>query len=224
MAAGALPGPKGPPAGAVFRCAFFIPHDSNRLGRGSPAGVQERSGCQQTAGLQGHNGPEQSVVHYVSSLAAYYFLRKAHFAHGGKFMNNVQLIGRLTNDVDLKYTANNKAVATVTLAVNRTYKNQNGEREADFINLVLWGKVAENFSNWIKKGYLVAVTGAIRTRNYENQQGYRVYVTEVLVGAFQNLQPRDASNSGNGDYGHTSNGFAGSGFETLEISDDDLPF
>jgi single-stranded DNA-binding protein 3 len=140
-------------------------------------------------------------------------------------MNNVQLIGRLTNDVDLKYTANNKAVATVTLAVNRTYKNQNGEREADFINLVLWGKVAENFSNWIKKGYLVAVTGAIRTRNYENQQGYRVYVTEVLVGAFQNLQPRDTSNSGNGDYGHTSNGFAGSGFgETFDISDDDLPF
>jgi len=79
VAAGALPGPKGPPAGAVFRCAFFIPHDSNRLGRDSPAGVQERSGCQQTAGLQGHNGPEQSVVHYVSGSGCLLLFKESAF-------------------------------------------------------------------------------------------------------------------------------------------------
>ena len=145
------------------------------------------------------------------------------------FMNNVQLVGRTTTDAELRYTPNQKAVAGVTLAVNRDYKNANGEREADFIRLIIWGPSAENFANWIKKGYQVAVTGSIRTRSYDNQQGQRVYVTEVLVNSWQNLEPRRDNNGGNGqpvDNGFAPTGDFGSplGGNPMDISDDDLPF
>ena len=113
-------------------------------------------------------------------------------------LNNVVLIGRLVRDPELRYTPNNTAVANVTIAVDRSRKNDAGEREADFINLVIWGKTAENFANWIKKGNLVSVTGRIETRNYENQEGKKVYVTEVVVNQFFNLTPRN--NSGEGAY------------------------
>ena len=106
-------------------------------------------------------------------------------------INNVTLIGHLTKDVELKYTPANQAVAQFTLAVNRTFKNANGERESDFINCVIWRKSAENFANFVKKGALIGITGRIQTRNYENQQGQRVYVTEVIAENFQMLESRN---------------------------------
>ena len=102
-------------------------------------------------------------------------------------LNSSTLVGRLTKDPDLRYTANGTAVATFTLAVNRNFTNQNGEREADFINCVIWRKSAESFSTYTKKGILVGIVGRIQTRNYENQQGQRVYVTEVFVTSFSLL-------------------------------------
>jgi hypothetical protein len=102
------------------------------------------------------------------------------------------LVGRLTRDVELRYTPSNQAVATFTLAVNRNFKNQNGEREADFINVVIWRQQAENLANWAKKGALIGVTGRIQTRSYDNQQGQRVYVTEVVAESFQLLESRTA--------------------------------
>ena len=106
-------------------------------------------------------------------------------------INNVTLVGRLTKDAELKYTPANQAVAQFTLAVNRTFKNANGERESDFINCVIWRKSAENFANFVKKGALIGITGRIQTRNYENQQGQRVYVTEVIAENFQMLESRN---------------------------------
>lgn len=106
-------------------------------------------------------------------------------------INNVTLVGRLTKDVELKYTPSNVANVSFTLAVNRTFKNANGEREADFINCVIWRQSAENFANWAKKGALIGITGRIQTRNYENQQGQRVYVTEVIAENFQMLESRN---------------------------------
>ena len=106
-------------------------------------------------------------------------------------INNVALVGRLTKDVELKYTPANQAVAQFTLAVNRTFKNANGERESDFINCVIWRKSAENFANFAKKGALIGITGRIQTRNYENAQGQRVYITEVIAENFQMLESRN---------------------------------
>ena len=106
-------------------------------------------------------------------------------------INNVTLVGRLTKDVELKYTPSNVANVSFTLAVNRTFKNANGERESDFINCVIWRKSAENFANFVKKGALIGITGRIQTRNYENAQGQRVYVTEVIAENFQMLESRN---------------------------------
>lgn len=105
-------------------------------------------------------------------------------------INNVVLVGRLTKDPDLRYTQSGQAVASFTLAVNRNFTNQSGEREADFINCVIWRKPAETMANYAKKGTLLGVTGRIQTRNYENQQGQRVYVTEVVAENFQLLESK----------------------------------
>ena len=112
-------------------------------------------------------------------------------------MNNVSLVGRLTKDVELKYTGSNTAVATGTLAVNRQFKNANGEREADFINIVAWRKTAEIIANYISKGSQIGITGRIQTRSYEGNDGKRVYVTEVVAetvtlldGKSNNQQPQ----------------------------------
>lgn len=107
-------------------------------------------------------------------------------------INNVVLVGRATKEIELKYTSNNLAYANFTLAVDRNFKNKNGEREADFINIVIWRKQAENLANWAKKGTLLGITGRIQTRNYENQQGQRVYATEVVADNFQILEKREA--------------------------------
>ena len=125
-------------------------------------------------------------------------------------INNVVLVGRMTRDAELRMTQSNTAVASFTLAVNRPFKNQNGEREADFINCVIWRQAAENLANWCKKGSLVGITGNIQTRNYENQQGQRVYITEVLANNFQLLESRSQQQSSNNN--------------SMDISDEDLPF
>lgn len=137
-------------------------------------------------------------------------------------INNVVLIGRLTRDVELRYTPSNVAVATFNLAVNRNFKNQDGEREADFINCVMWQKSAENLANWTRKGMLIGVTGRIQTRSYENQQGQRVYVTEVVADSFQVLEKRDNSANQSSMDSQMPPNFENS--RPMDISDDDLPF
>lgn len=166
-------------------------------------------------------------------------------------INNVVLVGRTTKDPELRYTPSNVAVATFSLAVNRTFKDANGERETDFINCVIWRHQAENLANWAKKGALIGITGRIQTRSYENQQGQRVYVTEVVAENFQMLESRAAREGSSANQGNTSGAFGngnsyawpygqqapqqqGPNFarenspygnaNPMDISDDDLPF
>ena len=106
-------------------------------------------------------------------------------------INNTVLVGRVTKDIELKQTQANKSVTQFVLAVNRQFKNANGEREADFINIVAWGKTAELLAQYAHKGSQIGVVGRIQTRNYENQQGQRVYVTEVIAENFQMLESRN---------------------------------
>ena len=137
-------------------------------------------------------------------------------------INNVVLIGRLTRDPELRCTPSNVAVATFSLAVNRNFKNQAGDYEADFISCIMWRQQAENFANWVKKGNLVGITGRIQTRSYDNQQGQRVYVTEVVAESFQILEKKDnAANNAS-----MENQIPPSFEKTnpMDISDDDLPF
>ncbi|WP_051827330.1 single-stranded DNA-binding protein [Metabacillus indicus] len=96
-------------------------------------------------------------------------------------INSVVLVGRLTKDPEMRYTADGAPVANITLAVNRTFKNASGVMEADFVNCTLWRKTAENTANYCRKGSIVGVSGRIQTRNYENSEGKRVYVTEVVA-------------------------------------------
>lgn len=155
-------------------------------------------------------------------------------------INNVVLVGRLTRDVDLRYTSNGTAYASFTLAVERNFKNQNGEKETDFINCAMWRKAAENLANYTKKGSLIGVEGRIQTRNYDNQQGQRVYVTEVLAERFHFLESAKKddngvlSNEGTNTLGfnknqNSSGNFANSdpftsGGDVFNVNDDDLPF
>ena len=124
-------------------------------------------------------------------------------------INRVVLVGRLTKDVELRYTTSGAAAGSFTLAVNRQFTNSNGERETDFINGVIWRKSAENSANFTSKGSLVAVEGRLQTRNYENQQGQRVYVTEVVVDNFSLLESRAESEQRRSQNGGASNNFGG---------------
>lgn len=169
-------------------------------------------------------------------------------------INRIILVGRLTKDPELRFTANGVAVATFTLAVNRPFSNQQGEREADFINCVIWRKQAENVANFLKKGSLAGVDGRLQTRSYDNNEGRRVYVTEVVAESVQFLEPKGSggpSQSGAGSYGggnnerssnnnpggnqnqnqnqnYNRNNFNEDPFandgQPIDISDDDLPF
>lgn len=142
-------------------------------------------------------------------------------------INNVTLTGRLGKDVELKYTESGLAVASGTLAVSRRFQTKNGEREVDWINFVIWRKAAETFANFTHKGSLVGLEGRIQTRNYENQQGQRVYVTEVIVENFSFLESKNST--GNGSYqnnrsqNNTSDPFANNA-GNVDIQDDQLPF
>lgn len=113
-----------------------------------------------------------------------------------------------------------------TIAVNRRYTGVNQEQQADFINCIVFGKSAEYMEQYIKKGYLIGIEGRIQTRNYENQQGQRVYVTEVVCDSVQNYQPRTNSGASPAENNsHIENSNALSDLEnTLGISADDLPF
>lgn len=163
-------------------------------------------------------------------------------------MNKVFLIGRLTRDPELRYTGSNVAVASFTLAVNRNFANQAGEREADFINIVVWRKQAENVKNYLSQGSQVAVDGRIQTRNYDDQEGKRHYITEVVADNVEFLGTKGNNTIPNTnqtsskpaeptpyDFGEEntqpaekttdidSNPFADFG-SSIEISDDELPF
>jgi single-strand DNA-binding protein len=96
-------------------------------------------------------------------------------------INQVTLVGRLTRDPELKQTSEGTAVSHITLAVNRHFRNQNGEVETDFVQCTLWRKSAENTSQYCRKGAVLGITGRLQTRNYDNKEGKRIYVTEVVA-------------------------------------------
>jgi single-strand DNA-binding protein len=160
-------------------------------------------------------------------------------------MNKVILIGRLTRDPELRYTAGNLPVARFSIAVNRPFTNQQGEREADFINIVVWRKQAENCKNFLTQGSQVAVEGRIQTSSYDGEDGKKRYVTEVVA---DNVQFLDTRSRGEGNAPRANNNseqadqpfdfskevdvkttdinndpFADFG-SSIEISDDELPF
>lgn len=153
-------------------------------------------------------------------------------------INTVALTGRLTRDPELRYTSSNKPVASFKLAVNRQYTNSNGEREADFIDCVIW-RGAEALANNTSKGSLIGVEGRLQTRSYENQQGTRVFVTEVVCSSFSFLETKaenqQKNNTGISGYSDkptektnkpaankNADPFADS--KPIDISDSDLPF
>ena len=163
-------------------------------------------------------------------------------------INNVVLTGRLTKEIDLRYTQTGTAVGSFNLAVDRQFKKQDGERETDFVSCIIWRKAAENLANFTRKGSLVGIQGRIQTRNYENQQGQRVYVTEVVVENFTLLESRSvteqrkpetrtepapaASKQNNFNqrrsqdepsYNREDDPYSSNG-QSIDISDDDLPF
>lgn len=151
-------------------------------------------------------------------------------------MNKALLVGRLTRDPELRYTGSNIPVATFTIAINRTFTNQSGEREADYINVVVWRKPAENIKNYLTQGSLVSVEGRIQTRTYDATDGSKRYVTEVVADSVQFLESKSQSRSrgqNNNDFDFSKEApkttdvnedpFADFG-SNIEISDDDLPF
>ncbi|WP_448667491.1 single-stranded DNA-binding protein [Aerococcus viridans] len=120
-------------------------------------------------------------------------------------MNSVQLIGRLTKDIDLRYTQSGTAVGSFNLAVERNFKNADGERETDFIRCQIWRKAAENLEKFTSKGSLIGIEGSVQTRNYENNQGQRVYVTEINVDNFTLLESKKDSQNNNASGVQTNN-------------------
>jgi single-strand DNA-binding protein len=161
-------------------------------------------------------------------------------------MNKAILVGRVTKDPELRKTSSSQSVVNFTVAINRTFTNANGEREADFINCVVWGKQAENMATYVAKGSLIGVDGRIQTRNYEDVNGNRVYVTEVVADNVQYLdtkgasqtssQPQAFNNNNSANNTPKANHDAGNFFDDftsndssdilsgLDIADDDLPF
>jgi single-strand DNA-binding protein len=151
-------------------------------------------------------------------------------------LNRVILIGRLTRDPELRYTPAGVAVTQFTLAVDRPFTNQQKEREADFIPVVTWRQLAETCANYLRKGRLAAVEGRIQVRNYDNAEGRKVYVTEVIA---DNVRFLESGNKEGGNREEASAGgsnrpsgggardnqdpFSDDG-KPIDISDDDLPF
>src|SRR5690625_4163446 len=156
-------------------------------------------------------------------------------------LNRVVLVGRLTKDPDLRYTPNGVTVANFTIAVNRPFTNQQGNREADFINCVVWRRPAENLANYMKKGSMIGVDGRVQTRTFEGQDGKTVFVTEIVADSVQFLESKGSSQGRGQDPSgfqqnqnqnqfqnqnqnqNTDNPFKDNG-EPIDISDDDLPF
>lgn len=152
-------------------------------------------------------------------------------------MNKVILIGRVTRDPELRYTASNIPSTRFTIAVNRPFQNQNGEREADFINVVVWRKQAENVKKYVSKGSLIAVEGRIQTGSYE-KDGQRVYTTDVVADNVQFLESKAQSQNRSEDVTPSDFAFNNNSTQTtdmseevfadfgdsIEISDDDIAF
>lgn len=150
-------------------------------------------------------------------------------------MNKILLIGRLTKDPELRYTQSGTAVASFTLAVNRNFTNQNGEREADFINCIAWQKAAEFVSQYFKKGQQMALEGRLQVRSYDDNNGQRRWVTEVVTEKVEFVGSKNGGNSGSNSAGSGSGGgnAGGSGAdspsqlgwgEEIVFDDNDIPF
>lgn len=154
-------------------------------------------------------------------------------------MNKVFLIGRLTRDPELRYTSSNVAVARFTVAVNRTFASQSGEREADFINIVVWRKQAENIKNYLRQGSQVAIDGRIQTGSYDGEDGKKRYTTEVVADNVQFLDTKSSREMPSNDNNVTPSDFSSQMDSTttdvkadpfadfgssIEINDDELPF
>ena len=157
-------------------------------------------------------------------------------------MNKAFLIGRLTRDPELRYSSSNAAIVNFTIAIDRQYTNNQGERDTDFINIVAFQKQAENIKKYVFKGSLVAVDGRIQTRNYEDKDGKRVYVTEVVADRVQFLDSKGSNNGASAT--NVTNDVSPADFQSadtpketnvsddvfadfgnsIEISDDDIAF
>lgn len=137
-------------------------------------------------------------------------------------LNRVILIGRLTKDPELRYTPAGVAVTQFTLAVDRPFNN-NGEKEADFIPVVTWRQLAETCANYLRKGRLTAVEGRIQIRNYENNEGKRVYVTEVIADNVRFLESGRQESTQTESRNSNQDPFSDQG-KPIDISNDDLPF
>lgn len=137
-------------------------------------------------------------------------------------INKVVLVGRLTKDPVLRKTASGTSITSFTVACNRRFK-QEGQPDADFINCVAWNKTADIVNQYTHKGSLVGVEGRIQTRSYDDQQGKRVYVTEIVAESVQFLESKNTSNNQEHAQGNTyQNDFQNS--DELNIESDDLPF
>lgn len=142
-------------------------------------------------------------------------------------INNVTLIGRLVAPPELKKTPNNVSVLQGTLAVNRNFKNENGDREADFIQFQAWRGTADIIAQYCSKGSLIGLTGRIQTRSYDNQQGQRVYVTEVVAESVELLETRNKQQTqapAQPSNNYTGNNNPFSQPDPFSVSDDGLPF
>lgn len=147
-------------------------------------------------------------------------------------LNRVVLVGRLTKDPEFRTTQSGVDVATFTLAVNRNFKDKNGEQQADFINCVVFRKQAENVNNYLNKGSLAGVDGRLQSRSYENNEGRRVFVTEVVCDSVQFLEPKNTQSSNNNQSNNqvqqrekalqSENPFNNS--NNFDMDTDDLPF
>lgn len=136
-------------------------------------------------------------------------------------LNRCVLIGRLTKEVTLKYTTSGKAVASFCLAVDRMFKNQAGEKEADFINIVVWGAQAEPCANYLDKGKMAAVDGRLQIRSFNGQDGQKRWVTEVVAENVRFLSPKSPDSHGDGYEPATGGQAPPSGQAPPE---DDIPF
>ena len=142
-------------------------------------------------------------------------------------MNKSILVGRMVREADLRYTPAGDAVANFTVAVNRPFKNKNGEQEADFINCVTWRKQAENLAQYTGKGSMIAIEGRIQTRSYEGKDGKMVYVTEVLA---ENIQYLDNKKSGKAEQPKQQrridnmNENLQQNAQEIDVEESDLPF
>lgn len=151
-------------------------------------------------------------------------------------LNRTVLVGRLTKDPEYRTTPNGVSVTTFTISVNRTFTNAQGEREADFINCVTFRKQAENVNNYLSKGSLAGVDGRLQSRSYENKDGQRVFVTEVVADSVQFLEPKNNNQQPNNNYQQQNNAYnapqnrqqSNNPFANangpIDISSDDLPF